>query len=110
MKTINECFQKNQKLTIYVMGYPVIADYQYHWLNKAPADENAIPYISHIDFYSEKNIISSTGYRSYFFQIEQALSHGNYNDVQELVTSIGRAIAKENGFEVGSAKTQLTLF
>ena len=92
------------------MGYPVTADYQYTWLENKATDPAVIPYISHIDFYSEKDIISSTGYRSYFFQIESELYHKNYNSLEEFVTAIAEKIAKENGLSPGSAKTQLSLF
>lgn len=100
----------NQKLTVQIMGFPVNADYQYYWLTDSSKAENIIPHISHIDFYSDKDIISSSGYRSYFFQIEKLFQENDFNSVQELVTSIAEAIAKENELVFGSVKTQLTLF
>lgn len=95
MKLINDCFKVNVKLTINLMGFPVKADYQYTWLENKPTDPASIPYISHIDFYSDKDIISSTGYRSYFFQIECELHNKSYESLQELVTAIAHKIATE---------------
>jgi len=104
---IPEQFKQNTLLEIRVFGFPVKVDYRFYWPDKKEDDQRD-PLVSHIEYRAESEIISGTGYRSYFFYTE-ALKDTDYTSIEELVTGIAEELAIENGHR-RPPRGQMTLF
>lgn len=105
---IPEQFKQNVDLEIKVYGQDVQVVYRYYWLDKHPDSENE-PLVCHMEFRSESQIISETGYRSHFFHTD-VLEDTAYHDIAELVTDFGEYFARENGYEPAAIGHQYKLF
>ena len=105
---IPEQFKQNADLEIKVYGQDVQVAYRYYWLDKKP-DADHEPLVAHMEFRSESQIISETGYRSHFFHTD-VLDDTAYLDIAELVTDFGEHFAREHGYEPPALGHQYKLF
>jgi hypothetical protein len=109
---IPDLLKVNTELNILLFGHPVQVNYAFYWPNgprKDNVEKMADPLVSHLEFRSEKGIISETGYLSHFFYT-QILDESHYPTITAFLEEIGEYLARENGYEPISKRNQLTLF
>ncbi|RZJ89757.1 MAG: hypothetical protein EOO20_10055 [Chryseobacterium sp.] len=104
---IPEIFKQDMGLDIRVFGFEVNVNYVYNWPSKRNDEKE--PTVVHLEFRSDSNIISCTGYRSHFL-FSAFLKDCGYASIEELAVSLGEHLARENGYSPPQPERQLSLF
>ncbi|MFF5380919.1 hypothetical protein [Pedobacter suwonensis] len=104
---IPEIFRQDANIDILVFGFDVNVNYVYNWPSKRTDEKE--PTVVHLEFRSDSQIISGTGYRSHFL-FSAFLTKCGYGSIQELAVALGEHLARENGYEPPQPEQQLSLF
>jgi hypothetical protein len=67
------------------------------------------PMFAHVDFRSDSQVISETGYRAHFFHTDY-LKETPYQSINEFVQTLPEHFAKEMDFDTSVLGSQLQMF